>query len=181
MSKGLKGTSEMHLPFDERPMLSPVILGLALALFCFLSPILIKWLSRPTQFVRAECPSGLVTIYIRSDRSAAVNLISDNTSPRVHLLDIRVSDFKDQLHLSTYPELTNELNNMTAGQTLILGLDMGISGDSRVWLIANTSSLPSSAGIFRVCAHPVKNWLLQQYLFYEVDTVEQIQSLADEK
>jgi hypothetical protein len=181
MSKGLKGTSEMHLPFDERPMLSPVILGLALALFCFLSPILIKWLSRPTQFVRAECPSGLVTIYIRSDRSAAVNLISDNTSPSVHLLDIRVSDFKDQLHLSTYPELTNELNNMTAGQTLILGLDMGISGDSRVWLIANTSSLPSSAGIFRVCAHPVKNWLLQQYLFYEVDTVEQIQSLADEK
>jgi hypothetical protein len=89
-----------------------------------------------------------------------------------------LSDFKKQQNVGGYPELANELNNLTAGQTLIQALDMGISGDSMAWLIVDTSSLPSSAGVFRVCAHPVKNKWLQNYRFYEIDTIERIQGFG---
>jgi hypothetical protein len=176
--KGLKWLGEEQTPVDEGPALSLVIPGVVFALFCFLSPLLEKGLSQPTQFTKAECPSGQVTIYFRTDRSTAVNLISDDASSVSHLPDIRLSDFKKQQNVGGYPELANELNNLTAGQTLIQALDMGISGDSMAWLIVDTSSLPSSAGVFRVCAHPVKNKWLQNYRFYEIDTIERIQGFG---
>ena len=174
---GLKWWSEPQVPVDEKLTLSPLILGLAFALFCFLSPILVKGLSRPTQFTQVKCPSGLTTIYFRSDRSAVVNLVADDVLSGGHLSNIRLSDFRNQLHLSIYPELSSELNNLTAGQSLILGFDIGETGGSLVWLIADTSSLPPSSGIFRICARLTENTWLQQYRFYEVDTIDRIQGL----
>ena len=180
--KGLKWPGEPHAPTDDRPALSPVILGLVIVLFCFLSPVLVKGLSHPTQFSGAECPSSLESIIFRTDRSVAVNLISDDTSSSSHLPDIRLSDFRNQMNFGSYPEVADIFIKLTAGQTLILAPNMSDSGYGVVWLIADTSSLSSLTGVVMACSHPVESvyeWTQREiYHFYWVDTIERIQEIG---
>jgi hypothetical protein len=174
--RGGKCLGEPHPPLVEGPALSPVFTGLVFALFCFLSPILVKGFSRPTQVPKVVCPSGLVLIHFRTDRSAAVNLVSDDASRGSHLPDFRLSDFKNQLHLSLYPELEEEFTGLIAGQTILQALDLEKTRGRTVWLIIDSRSLPPSTGIYGVCAHPSRNEWLSQYRFYYVDTIEPLQA-----
>ena len=99
---------------------------------------------------------------------SAINLIEDGTLRGSHVPDVRLSDFREELsNLSLYPELTDELSNLNAGESVTLTVDL-ISG-KLLLIVFDTAMMPSPPGLVGVCARLAENeWLtrLPNFNFY---------------
>lgn len=160
---------------DHSTALSPVFFGVALAVFCFLSPIAVRVSSRPTYFERTVCPTGQESIYIRTSPGMSVNLVADN-QPSSHLPNIRLSDFRNGMRIMVmmYPELGKELLGLEAGKTIAQAADLGNQGAYSVWVIAGSDLMPPSSSILRICARPTENQWVRNYRFYYANSIQTV-------
>jgi hypothetical protein len=171
-----------------------VVFGVGLAVLCLLGPIVTRAVSRPTGAGQFVCQPGEESLQVRITPGSSFQLVSDASLPQSFLPRIRVSDFKKQLTqgsvLALYPELFDELETVSPGKTVLLGLNLsdplrlapGEYGTVRpgeygwpIWIIVDTDAVPATPQAIGVCAKPAATNWLRGHRFYNSDSIASVE------
>lgn len=171
----------VQVPTQESSSSYLLIFSVIFAVFVFVAPITTKVFSRPPQLANISCPAGTTAISLRISSGALINLVADNSIPKTHLPDVRLSDFKKgMLLVNSYiePDIVQELTGLSASNTLINMFNFK-DLDQPNWLIAKSTMLPKERGIVGVCGKRATNPVPAQYGFFYADSLQAVTTIQN--
>jgi hypothetical protein len=175
----LKWQLLVKVPTQENSSPYLFIFSVIFALFVFIAPIATKVFSRAPQFANISCPKGTDAAYLRISSGALINLVADNSIPKTHLPDVRISDFRNGMGIfpsSIERNIVKELTGLSASNTLINMVNLK---DLRkpYWLIAKSNIIPKKSGIFGVCGKWSTNSVAAEYGFFYADSIKSVAAI----
>jgi hypothetical protein len=117
-----------------------LLFSIIFAGFLFVAPITTKVFSRASQFAEISCQEGATALYLRVSSGSSINIVTDNSSNRTYLPDVRISDFRNGLGNLGEPKIIQELASLSPATTLMNSFDL--RNKITVWLIAKSSLMP---------------------------------------
>jgi hypothetical protein len=181
ISNKLKSPPSVQVQTPEKYSAYLFIFSLTFAVFVFVAPIATKVFSRAPQFANISCPAGTTATYLRISSGAFINLVADNSIPKTHLPDVRLSDFrKGMLLVPSYiePDIVKELTSLSASNTLINMFNFN-DLDAPNWLIAKSTMIPKHKGIVGVCGEWANNPIPAKYRFFYANSVQSVSTIGN--
>jgi hypothetical protein len=154
------------------------IAGVVLTLVCVVGPIWVKTIAKPPDISHGECQDGYEFITIDVRKGSFVSIVGNDSVDRSMVPTVRHADYISAMKgkEAQYPEFWAALNDVEAGQSIILGLNLD---DFRiksigypVWMITQTAAVTNRNGINQFCARPTTNALLKNYRVYYDHSVD---------
>jgi hypothetical protein len=149
------------------------IAGVVLTLVCVSGPIYLKTIAKPPDISsHGYCQEGYECMTIDVRNGSYVNIVGDDSADSSMVPTIRYSDYISAMKgkEAQYPELWAALNEVTAGQSIIMGLNLedfkNKSVGYPVWMITQTAAITNGNGVNQFRARPTTNALLRNYRFY---------------
>lgn len=168
---------KLYTPQVVNPIGSYLLLfgfSITVTAFIFVSPVTIKLLSRTPKLPNLSCPQSTDTLYLRISPGSFINLVDNNSIGRTHLPNIRVDDFRSGLVKFNYPEIAKELTELSVQTTIMNAVNL--KNWSRIFLIFDTTKLPTRSDIVQVCGKPSTNPTTKRYGFFYAESVKSISS-----
>lgn len=115
------------------------------------------------------------SVELRVSSGSSINIVTDNSSKRTYLPDVRISDFRNGLGNLGEPNIIKELTSLSPATTIMNSLDL--RNKISVWLIAKRSLMPKESGIVGVCGKWSPNPQALEYAFFYADSVQKVSAI----
>jgi hypothetical protein len=153
--KAMRATRVTEAFDATRPIEFPKILisvSAILVVFVVTGPLLVRLLAQPEEHTAVTCAAGSRAIYARIPTGSYVRFVSNDQAPHPDLPNLRLDDFKANLHNFMYSEFIGEFKGIQAPTTITNTI--GLNTNDQIWLVVNSDLIPASSGILGICG----NW-----------------------